>query len=117
VAAARTGHQGTAIACHAQLTGPIVLVWDNLNTHISRAMRAYIAARDWLAVYRLPAYAPELNAAEGVWANLKNGLGNPLFHGLNSLTTTIKTQLRRLQHRPDLLTGFPTHTGLSLEPT
>ncbi len=23
---------------------------------------------DWLTVYRLPAYAPDLNPAEGVWA-------------------------------------------------
>ena len=26
-------------AAHQQLGGPIVLVWDNLNTHVSRAMR------------------------------------------------------------------------------
>jgi putative transposase len=57
-------------AAHQQLGGPIMLVWDNLNTHISYAMRDYIAARHWLTVYRIPAYAPELNAAEGVWANL-----------------------------------------------
>ncbi|MEV0212944.1 transposase [Micromonospora sp. ALFpr18c] len=33
-------------AAHQQLRGPIVLVWDNLNTHISVAMRQMIAARD-----------------------------------------------------------------------
>jgi putative transposase len=37
---------------------PLVLIWDNLNTHTSRAMRELIAARDWLTVYQLPAYAP-----------------------------------------------------------
>jgi hypothetical protein len=41
-----------------------VLVWDGLNTHASRAMRELIAARDWLTVFRLPAYAPELNPVE-----------------------------------------------------
>jgi transposase len=47
-----------------------VLVWDNLNTHLSTAMRGFIRAHgDWLSVYRLPSYAPELNPAEGVWAN------------------------------------------------
>jgi hypothetical protein len=86
-------------AAHQQLGGPIVVVWDNLNTHISRAMREYIAARDWLRVYRLPAYAPDLNGAEGVWANLKNGLGNHHFHGLDTLKATIKTQLRHMQYR------------------
>ena len=32
-------------------TGPLVLVWDNLNTHVSRAMADLVAARDWLTVY------------------------------------------------------------------
>jgi hypothetical protein len=36
------------IAAHQQLGGPIVLIWDNLDTHISVAMRALIAAGDWL---------------------------------------------------------------------
>ena len=51
-------------AAHQQLHGPIVLVWDNLPTHVSRAMRQLIAARSWLTVYQLPAYAPELNPVE-----------------------------------------------------
>jgi putative transposase len=103
-------------AAHQQLGGPIVLVWDNLNTHISRAMRAFIDARDWLTVYRLPAYAPELNAAEGIWANLTGGLGNHHFHGLDTLKATIHTQLKRMQYRPDLITGFLAQTGLPTEP-
>jgi hypothetical protein len=32
-------------AAHQQLGGPIVLVWDNLNTHVSAAMAEVIAAR------------------------------------------------------------------------
>jgi hypothetical protein len=46
---------------HQRLRTPIVLCWDNLNTHVSRRMRALIAGRDWLTVVRLPAYAPDLN--------------------------------------------------------
>ena len=52
-------------AAHQQLDGPLVLVWDGLNTHTSRAMRELIAARDWLTVFQLPAYAPELTRAGG----------------------------------------------------
>ena len=48
-------------AAHQQLDGPIVLVWDNLNTHTSRAMRELTEARDWLTVFQLPSYASELN--------------------------------------------------------
>jgi DDE superfamily endonuclease len=49
---------------HQQLAGPVVVVWDNLNTHISGAMAELIAARDWLTVFRLPSYAHELNPVE-----------------------------------------------------
>jgi transposase len=51
-------------AAHQQLSGPLVLVWDNLNTHTSRVMRDLISARAWLTVYQLPSYASELNPVE-----------------------------------------------------
>ena len=30
----------------------------------------------WLRVYRLPAYAPDLNPAEGIWSLLKRAMAN-----------------------------------------
>jgi hypothetical protein len=51
-------------AAHQQLGGGLVLVWDNLNTHVSRAMGELVAARDWLTVFQLPPYASELNPVE-----------------------------------------------------
>jgi hypothetical protein len=33
-------------AAHQQLGGPIVVVWDNLNVHVSATMARLIAARD-----------------------------------------------------------------------
>jgi hypothetical protein len=66
-------------AAHQQLGGPLVVVWDNLNTHVSRAMAELIAARDWLTICRLPPYAHELNPVEQVWSHLKRAqdLGHP----------------------------------------
>ncbi|MEU7005053.1 transposase [Nonomuraea sp. NPDC046570] len=55
-------------AAHQQLGGPLVVVWDNLNTHVSAEMKTLIANRPWLTVFQLPAYAPELNPVEAVWA-------------------------------------------------
>jgi putative transposase len=72
----RHRHAALLDAARQQFGGPIVLVWDNLNTHISVAMRALIAARDWLHVIRLPPYAPDLNPTEHVWSHLKRSLGN-----------------------------------------
>jgi DDE superfamily endonuclease len=49
-------------AAHHALGAPVILVWDNLNTHRSKAMRKLIAAQaSWLTVIQLPAYAPDLN--------------------------------------------------------
>jgi hypothetical protein len=49
----------------------LLLIWDGLPSHKSRDMTAYLRAqRSWLAVERLPGYAPELNPAELVWGNV-----------------------------------------------
>ena len=57
-------YAGSLDAAHQQLAGPLVLVWDNLNTHVSAAMTELIAARDWLTVFQLPPYAHDLNPVE-----------------------------------------------------
>jgi putative transposase len=101
-------------AAHQQLDGPVVLVWDNLNTHVSRAMRELAAARDWLTVFQLPAYAPELNPVEPVWSNLKRSLANLVKQDIGQLTALVRTRLRRMQYRPGLLDGFLAKTGLDL---
>jgi hypothetical protein len=103
-------------AAHQQLGGPVVLVWDNLNTHTSGAMRELIAARTWLTVYQLPPYASELNPVEPVWSNLKRSLANLTKHNISQLTALVKTRLRRMQYRPGLLDGFLAKTGLDLTP-
>lgn len=51
---------------HQLVKAPIVLVWDRLNTHVSHAMHELIAEREWLTVFLLPAYSPDLNPVEGV---------------------------------------------------
>jgi DDE superfamily endonuclease len=61
---------------HQMLKAPITLIWDRLNTHVSAAMKQLAAARPWLTVFLLPAYAPELNPVEGVWAQCKRSLAN-----------------------------------------
>ena len=103
-------------AAHQQLGGPLVVVWDNLNTHVSRAMAELVAARDWLTVCQLPPYAHELNPVEPVWSHLKRSLANMAKRNLAQLTALVKTRLRRMQYRPGLLDGFLASTGLDLTP-
>jgi len=103
-------------AAHQQLTGPLVVVWDNLNTHVSAAMAELVAARDWLTVFQLPPYAHELNPVELVWSQLKRSLANLAKRNLAQLTALVKTRLRRMQYRPRLLDGFLASTRLDLTP-
>ena len=101
---------------HQQLAGLIVVVWDNLNTHISAAMTGLIAARDWLTVFRLPPYAHELNPVEQVWSHLKRSLASLARRNLAQLTALVRTWLRRMQYRPGLPDGFLASTHLDLTP-
>ena len=111
------GYAALVTAAHQQLHAPVILIWDNLNTHISTAMRAFIEAHpDWLTEARLPACAPDLNAVEGAWANMKNGLGNLAAADVDQLTAIIKNRLKSIQYRPALIDGFLSQTGLTLEP-
>lgn len=80
-------------------------------------MRELLAARKrWLTVFRPPAYAPDLNPAEGVWANLKNDLGNLAACTVDALADLTRTRLKKMQYRPDLLDGFIAETGLTWIP-
>jgi transposase len=99
-----------------RLRAPIVLIWDNLNTHVSVRMRELIAARPWLTVIRLPAYAPDLNPAEGVWRWMKRGLTNIAARGVDHLADLVRQRLRGCQQRTDLLAGFLASTGMTLDP-
>jgi DDE superfamily endonuclease len=103
-------------AAHQYLKAPIVVIWDNLNTHISTTMRRLITNRDWLHVIQLPAYAPDLNPTEGVWSHVKRSLGNLAATSVDHLATIVRNRLNRIQYRPNLLNGFLTQTGLSLDP-
>ena len=103
-------------AAHQQLRAPIVLVWDNLNTHKSQTMRRLIRSRIWLTVFYLPPTAPELNPVEGVWSVMKSGLVNLVKRDVDQLRIIVKQRLRRMQYRPELLAGLLAKTGLNPRP-
>lgn len=106
---------GLLDAAHRQLHGPIIVIWDRLGTHISKTMKHMIDARAWLTVVLLPSYAPDLNPAKGVWAHLKRSLANLAAVSLATLAALIRTRLKSLQYRPDVLDGFIAETGLTLD--
>jgi DNA-binding Xre family transcriptional regulator len=101
-------YAGLVTAAHNQLHAPVILIWDNLNTHISTRMRTLLwTHQDWLTVVQLPACAPDLNPVEGAWSNMKNGLGNlGSCSAVRQLAAIIKNRLKRIQYQPALIDGF-----------
>ena len=90
-----------------------------LAEHTSAEMRKLLDKRDWLTVFQLPSYAPELNPVEWVWSPIKASLGNlaPRLGGIDELARLISTWLRRIQYRTDgLLDRYVKDAGLALEP-
>jgi transposase len=96
----------------------VVLIWDGLSSHWSIRMRAWLDSQhDWLSVERLPAYAPELNPVEGLWANLKDvELANRPTTTLAEVADATEQGIQRVCKSDDLVVGFLAHTGLSLDP-
>jgi transposase len=95
----------------------VVLIWDGLSAHWSTMMRAFIdSQRDWLQVERLPAYAPELNPVEYLWANLKDlELANLPTTTLAEVADAAEQGIQRVCNSDDLVGGFLAHTGLTLD--
>jgi len=80
-------------AAHRYMDAPVIVIWDNLNTHLSRKMRSFITGHpDWLTVIQLPACPPDTTG---------------------QLAAAMRHQLDRIQRRPSLITGFPGQTGLT----
>lgn len=103
-------------AAHQQLGGNIVLVWDNYSHHVDAALRELIGKRPWLTVFRFPTYSPGLNPAEDVWAHLKKSLGIVAPYRVDDMAGLVRTRLKQMQYRPDLLDGFIAETGLIMTP-
>jgi transposase len=102
---------------HDQLNGEkIIVIWDGLPSHRSRAMKAWIVRqRSWLRVEQLPGYAPDLNPVELIWGNIKGTeLANLCPDNIDEAADAADTGLMRVGTNTQLCFSFLDHTGLSL---
>jgi transposase len=101
------------LAC--QIRGPVIVVWDRLQAHRSRLVRAFATRWRRFHFEAFPPYAPELNPVEYSWCWLKtNPLANHAPEDAFELARLARHHSRRLQHRPDLLWSFIDHSPLPL---
>ncbi|MFE1963253.1 transposase [Streptomyces sp. NPDC059479] len=78
-------------------------------------MRAFIDRNsDWLTVFHLPTYAPDLNTQEGIWSLVKREIGNLAAADLTQITRAVKRKLKQIQYRPDVIDGCLAGTSLAL---
>ena len=90
------------------IEGKLILVWDGLPAHRSKLVKEYLeTVGDRVLVERLPAYAPELNPVEYIWAYLKHHqLPNVCPRDLWQVGEGAIRCLRRMRRRPRLVTAF-----------
>lgn len=96
------------------LPGLLLVVWDGISTHRSRAVKDLLAAgaaqRLWIEP--LPGYAPELNPDEGVWNHLKRvELRNLVCHDLAQLRSELEQAVARLKLQTSVIRGFVKEPG------
>ena len=94
--------------------GRLILIWDGLAPHHSKAVKAVIEAnKGWLSVHRFPAYAPELNPQEYQWSSLKRkDLGNYCPPTMKDLAAKVRKGLRRMKRSKSIIKGFLIKSGL-----
>lgn len=105
-------HSGDVVAFLEHLLrevpGCMVVIWDGSPIHRSHAIRAFLAhgASPRLRLERLPAYAPELNPAEGIWQQLKGvELRNLCGLHLPHLRRELRDAVKRVRRKPRLITS------------
>jgi DDE superfamily endonuclease len=105
------------IAAHRELAAPVVWCWDNLNIRLAPELADFADQnKEWLRIYQMPSYAPDLNPAEGIWSLLKRAIANFAAADLDALVRIVKRKLKKIQYRPHLINGCLAETGLTLEP-
>jgi transposase len=97
------------------LDGPILVVWDRLQSHRSKFLRRWLRRCRRLHLEYLPGYAPELNPNEYGWAYLKsNPLANYCPHEVEELHSKVMDAGDQVASRQNLLHAFVRATHLPI---
>ncbi len=92
-----------------EVPGRLVLIWDGAPMHRRQVSHEFLAkgAAQRLHLERRPAYAPELNPGEGLWAYLKGvERRNLCCANLPHLRAELQEAVTRVRRNPRVLQGF-----------
>jgi transposase len=87
------------------LNAPLLILWDGAAIHRSTLVKEFLATTEGrLEIASLPAYAPELNPVEYLWAHLKeHEIGNLVVRHAWELSRDATAALRRMRRRPKII--------------
>jgi transposase len=88
--------------------GQLLVVWDGLRGHWSRAVQEHIASlKGRVVLEQLPAYAPELNPVEYLWAQIKqHEMANFTAKDLAELSAMARKAIRKIRSAPRYVRAF-----------
>ena len=101
----------------AQVRGKLLVLWDGAPIHTAKLIKQFLAAGAVARLHlaRLPAYAPDLNADEGVWRYLKHvELRNLVCPTLWDLRDELRLAFARVRRKRHVLLGCIRQAGYSL---
>ena len=90
----------------------LTMIWDGASIHRGEAVNTFLRMENHgvIQLEQLPAYSPELNADEQVWASVKeHELQNVCCKTCDELTPHVIAAFERLKQRPDLIRSFFKH--------
>lgn len=99
-----------------QMKKKMLIIWDGLAAHRSRLVSQFIEKTNGrIQLEFLPAYAPELNPVEFLWAHWKHHeLANFCPNNFYQLSVFARKKLKRTQHRKNIIKACWNHAQLSL---
>jgi transposase len=85
------------------LRGPVIALLDNSTIHRGRPLAELLRRQPRLQVEYFPAYAPELNPAEGVWSQAKRKLANGCPRDVEELMQDVIRSINSIRRSPTKL--------------
>ena len=96
------------------IRGPIIIIWDRLQAHRSKALNVWLAGEQRIELEYFPPYAPELNPVEYLWAHLKSHeLANFCAFDLEGLYRETKSKLCSMRPCFGILVESVTHCNFA----
>ena len=90
----------------------LTVIWDGASIHRGESVNTFLRTEHHgvIQLEQLPAYSPELNADEQVWAYIKeHELQHLCCKTCDELTPHVVAAFERLKQRPDVIRSFFKH--------